>query len=66
MCLFRFYYIDLFLIVAAYVPCMCAVGWCIEVRAARKVLVSDDYCSKVSHKPFFTDKAGRYSERQAD
>ena len=24
---------DLFLIVAAYVPCMCAVGWCIEVGA---------------------------------
>ena len=23
---------DLFLIVAAYVPCMCAVGWCIESK----------------------------------
>lgn len=26
----RFYYLDLFIIVAAYVPCMCAVGWYVE------------------------------------
>ncbi|GAX77988.1 hypothetical protein CEUSTIGMA_g5430.t1 [Chlamydomonas eustigma] len=27
---FWFYYVDLFMIVAAYVPCMCVVGWYIE------------------------------------
>jgi len=66
LCNLRFYYIDLFLIVAAYVPCMCAVGWCIEVRERHGLSWCWIYCSKMSHKPFFTDKAGRYSERQAD
>lgn len=39
--LHRFYYIDLLMIVAAYLPCMCVVGWLIDETASIRSRLND-------------------------
>ena len=39
--LHRFYYIDLLMIVAAYLPCMCVVGWLVDETASVRSRLND-------------------------